>query len=174
MRASGVTASGVPGPVVTPRRGRGDVGFVLLMMQASAGLLGVLGLMVLTGSPVVAVVPLAGPVAQVTLAICVGRGRRWAWAVVIAMETLFVYAFVAGGLLGLSPPVDMTVTLTGLLTRLGLPVALICLGVLELAAPTRPSALVERSPLVGPATSGPLVGPAGPSPLVGPAGAVQR
>jgi hypothetical protein len=123
--------------------GRGDVGFVLLVLQASAGVLGALGLAVLMGSPLHAVPALIGPVAQVVLAAHVARGKRWAWAVVIAMETVFVYAVAAGGLLGLIPQLQVTPTLTGLLMRLALPVALILLGVLEFAAPRR---------RVGPAT----------------------
>jgi hypothetical protein len=117
------------------RSGRGDVGFVLLVLQASAGVLGALGLGVVMGSPVPALPALTGPVAQVVLAFAVARGRRWAWAVVIAMETVFVYAFVANGVVGLIPQLQFTVTVTGLLMRLALPVGLIVLGVLEFATP---------------------------------------
>ena len=108
---------------------------MLLVLQASAGVLGALGLGVVMASPLHAVPALIGPVAQVVLAFAVARGRRWAWAVVIAMETVFVYAFAANGLLALVPQLQVTVTLTGLLMRLALPVALIVLGVLEFAAP---------------------------------------
>jgi len=118
-----------------PASGRADVGFVLLVLQASAGVLGALGLGVVMASPLHAVPALIGPVAQVVLAFAVARGRRCAWAVVIAMETVFVYAFAANGLLALVPQLQVTVTLTGLLMRLALPVALIVLGVLEFAAP---------------------------------------
>ena len=48
---------------------------------------------------------------------------------------MFVYAFAANGVLGLVPQLEVTVTLTGLLMRLALPVALIVLGVLEFALP---------------------------------------
>ena len=119
------------------RSGRDEVGFVLLVLQASAGVLGALGLGVVMASPLHAVPALIGPVAQVVLAFAVTRGRRWAWAVVIAMETVFVYAFAANGVLALAPQLQVTVTLTGLLTRLAVPVALIVLGVLEFAAPRR-------------------------------------
>lgn len=115
--------------------GRNDVGFVLLVLQASAGVLGAVGLGVLMGSALQVVPALIGPVAQVVLAVKVARGRRWAWAVVIAMETVFVYAFAANGVIGLVPQLQVTVTLTGLLMRLALPVALIVLGVLEFASP---------------------------------------
>jgi hypothetical protein len=117
------------------RSGRGEVGFVLLVLQASAGVLGALGLGVLMASPLHVVPALIGPVAQVVLAVHVARGRRWAWAVVIAMEAVFVYAFAANGVLALVPQLEVTVTLTGLLMRLALPVALIVLGVLEFASP---------------------------------------
>ena len=117
--------------------GRGQVGFVLLVLQASAGVLGVLGVLVLTGSLVHALPPLIGPVLQVVLAAHVARGRRWAWAVTIAMETVFVYAFAANGLAALVPQLQLTVSVTGLLMRLGLPVALIVLGILEFSAPRR-------------------------------------
>jgi hypothetical protein len=116
-------------------RGRGDVGFVLLVLQASAGVLGAVGLGVVMGSPLHVVPALIGPVLQVVLAVQVARGRRWAWAVVIAMETVFVYALAANGVIGLVPQLQVTVTLTGLLMRLALPVALIVLGVLEFATP---------------------------------------
>src|SRR5687767_1259506 len=115
--------------------GRNDVGFVLLVLQAAAGVLGALGLGVVMGSPLHVVPALIGPVAQVVLAFQVARGRRWAWAVVIAMETVFVYAFAANGVLALVPQLQVTVTLTGLLMRVALPVALIVLGVLEFSAP---------------------------------------
>jgi hypothetical protein len=113
--------------------GRDDVGFVLLVLQASAGVLGALGLGVIMGSPLHVVPALIGPVAQVVLAVHVARGKRWAWAVVIAMETVFVYAVAAGGLLGLLPQLQVTPTLTGLLMRLALPLGLIVLGVLHFA-----------------------------------------
>jgi hypothetical protein len=116
---------------------RGDVGFVLLVLQASAGVLGAIGVVVLMASPVHMVSALIGPVAQVVLAAHVARGRRWAWAVTIAMETLFVYAFAANGVVAAIPQLQFTVTVTGLLMRLGLPVALIVLGVLEFASPGR-------------------------------------
>jgi len=119
--------------------GRNDVGFVLLVLQASAGVLGALGLGVLMGSPLHVVPVLIGPVLQVVLAVHVARGRRWAWAVVIAMETVFVYAFAANGVIGLVPQLQVTVTLTGLLMRLALPVALILLGVLEFARRSDPA-----------------------------------
>jgi hypothetical protein len=136
------TLCGMASKVVT--RGLGEVAFVLLVLQASAGLLGALGVVALMASPVHAVVALVGPVAQLTLAGFVARGRRWAWAVVVAMETVFVYALVLNGALGLVPQIDMTITLTGILTRLALPVALICLGVLELSGRPRRRATVPR------------------------------
>lgn len=108
---------------------------MLLVLQASAGVLGALGLAVLMGSPLHAVPALIGPVAQVVLALHVARGKRWAWAVVIAMETVFVYAVAAGGVLGMIPQLEVTPTLTGLLMRIALPVGLILLGVLEFSAP---------------------------------------
>jgi hypothetical protein len=117
------------------RSGRGDVGFVLLVLQASAGVLGALGLGVVMASPVHALPALIGPVAQVVLAFAVARGRRWAWAVAIAMETVFVYAFVANGVVGLIPQLQFTVTFTGLLMRLAVPIGLIVLGVLEFSTP---------------------------------------
>lgn len=116
---------------------RGDVGFVLLVLQASAGVLGAIGVGVLMGSPLHMVPPLIGPVLQVVLAAHVARSRRWAWAVTIAMETLFVYAFAVNGLAQLIPQLQVTVTMTGLLMRLALPVGLIVLGVLEFASPQR-------------------------------------
>jgi hypothetical protein len=71
------------------------------------------------------------------------------------MEVLFVYAFVANGALGLVPQIDVTVTLTGVLTRLCLPVALIVLGVLHFAmpgyrAPVPVPARAERAPSTPP------------------------
>jgi hypothetical protein len=120
---------------MTSSTGRHEVAFVLLVLQASAGILGALGLLVLMGSPLHAVPALAGPAVQLVLAAFVVRERRWAWALVVAMEILFVYSFVANGALGLLPEVDLTLTLTGLLTRIALPIALICLAILALAAP---------------------------------------
>ena len=122
------------------RTGRDEIGFVLLVLQASAGVLGAIGVGVLMASPLHMVPALIGPVLQVVLAVHVARGRRWAWAVTIAMETVFVYAFAANGVLALAPQLQVTVTLTGLLMRLALPVALIVLGVLEFAAPRQRAA----------------------------------
>ena len=51
------------------------------------------------------------------------------------METVFVYAFVANGVVGLIPQLQFTVTFTGLLMRLALPIGLIVLGILEFATP---------------------------------------
>ena len=55
------------------KSGRGDVGFVLLVLQASGGVLGALGLGVVMASPLHAVPALIGPVAQVVLAFAVAR-----------------------------------------------------------------------------------------------------
>jgi len=123
------------GTAVPGGTARGEVAFVLLVIEAAAGAVAALGMVVLMGGPLPAVVPLAGSAAQVALAAFVLRGRCWAWGVTLAMHIVFVFAFAVNGVLGLLPQVDMTVTVTGLLTRLALPVALICLSVLELARP---------------------------------------
>jgi len=114
-------------------RGRSEVMFVLLLLQGAAGVLGTLGMVVLSGSLWPAFLPLLGPLVQFTLAGLVVRGRRWAYRLVLIMELGFVAAFLLNGLFGvLAPEVDLTVTLTGLLTRLVLPFALAYLSIREL------------------------------------------
>jgi hypothetical protein len=113
-------------------RGRGEVVFVLLLLQGTAGLLGALGVLAFMGNPVFLVVPLIGPLVQFVLAGFALRGRRWAYRAVLVMEALFLLAFMVNGLFGMAAEVDMTITLTGLLTRLALPYVLIYLSIREL------------------------------------------
>jgi hypothetical protein len=108
------------------------VASVLLVLQAAAGVLGALGVLALMRNPLYLVVPLGGAVGQLVLARFVGRGSRWGWAVLIAVEGWQLLALALNEAVGLLPQVDLTLTLTGLLTRVGLPVALVCLGVLSI------------------------------------------
>src|SRR5689334_12921335 len=110
----------------------------LLTLQAGFGLVGALGVVVLMGfDPAYAVVPVAHSIALLLLSSYVGRRRRWALTVTIVLEGFALAAWVGQVLVGLLPQVDFTVTLTGLLTMLILPVAVVLLSACSLGTGTQ-------------------------------------
>ncbi len=111
-----------------------DVAYVLLLLQAALGALATLGLLVLMGgNPVYLIAGLGGPLLLAVLAGGVARRRRWALATVIAYELVSVGAYQLNLMVGVLPQVDVTVNLVGLLSQVGLPVAVVvqCLRVLR-------------------------------------------
>jgi hypothetical protein len=112
-------------------RERTDVAVVLLLLQATLGLLSLLGLIVVAFLfPVVSpagVMVLIGFLLPLVCAIGLARGWRW------ARRAAFVYQVVALGsvcinlLIDLIPQVQMELTLSGLATGVVLPVGLIAL-----------------------------------------------
>ena len=119
-------------------RSRAEVLFVLLTLQAALALLGAVGLLLFMGSALY----LAGSVLKGTvlfvLATKIVRGREWALVLTIAVEWVALLAVWAGVLLGLLPMFTPSMTMTGLLTEVGLPVAVMWLCATQLAS-TRPS-----------------------------------
>ena len=103
-------------------RSRAEVLFVLLTLQAALALLGAVGLLLFMGSALY----LAGSVLKGTvlfvLATKIVRGREWALVLTIAVEWVALLAVWAGVLLGLLPMFTPSMTMTGLLTEVGLPV----------------------------------------------------
>lgn len=115
-------------------RSRAEVLFVLLTLQAALTLLGAVGLLLFMGSALY----LAGSVLKGTvlflLATKIVRGRQWALVLTIAVEWVALLAVWAGVLIGLLPMFTPSMTMTGLLTEVGLPVAVMWLCARQLAS----------------------------------------
>ena len=114
-----------------------DVVFVLLCLQAGLGLLGMVGLMLLMGSPLHAVGSVLKAGALLWLAAKVVRGRTWALVATMVVEWAGLVGVWLGALLGLLPGLTPAMTVTGLLTGVGLPVAIGWLCALQLATARR-------------------------------------
>src|SRR5262245_60165798 len=119
------------------RRGM-DVVYVLCLMQVAFLLLGAVGEQLLMGgNPLYLGLPLIKVVLLFAFATKAVKGRRWAMVALLVTQAITVggYAlqFVVGGLL---PMLDFTVNLVGLLTNVGLPVAVawLCVGELRVLA----------------------------------------
>jgi hypothetical protein len=114
---------------------RGDVIYVLSLMQGAFLLLAGLGeLLLMGGNPLYLVLPLAKLVLMLWLATKVVKGRRWAVITMIVVQAVTLVGYQlqwVGGLL--IPVVDFTVNLVGLLTNVGMPAAVIalCVGALR-------------------------------------------
>jgi hypothetical protein len=106
-----------------------DTVHVLLVLQAAAGLVAMVGqLVMMGGSPLYLVVPVAKAAALLTLSVFLRRGGRWAAITLVVLEGLTLAGFALNAVVGILPWLDFTVTLTGLLTGLVLPgaVAALC------------------------------------------------
>lgn len=113
----------------------GQLARSLLLVQAAFGLLATLGIVVLMGfNPVYAVAPVLHATALLVLGRCVARSRRWASATVVVLELLALCGWELQFVLGLLPQLDFTVTLTGLLTTVALPLAVLLLCARQLCA----------------------------------------
>lgn len=123
------------GPPAAPERGSGvDVVYVLMLLQATFGVVATLGLLVLMGgNPAVTVVPLLYGAALLTLASRAVRRRRWALIATIVVEGGALGGVVLEWAVGLLPQVDFQPTITGLVTTIALPVAVIVLCARALA-----------------------------------------
>ncbi|HEU4427024.1 MAG TPA: hypothetical protein VFR67_31230 [Pilimelia sp.] len=123
------------------RGGPADVVYVLVLVQVAAGLLALVGAVVMTGgNPVYAAVPLLKTVVMLLVAGAVRRrGRPWSLITLIVVELMTVVGFWISAVAGLLRELDHTVNLVGLLTGVGLPVAICWLCAQLLAAqPRRP------------------------------------
>ncbi len=113
----------------------------LLTVQAGFAMVGTLGLVVVMGfNPWYAVLPGLQIGFLVILGEFVGRARVWALTATIIAEGFALAGWVMQVLIGLLPTVDFTVNLVGLLTTLGLPVAVTVLCVRGLARSGRATA----------------------------------
>jgi hypothetical protein len=146
-----MTVRGTPAAVA--RGGPADVVLVLTLLQVAAGLLAMLGeLLLMGGSPLYLPAPLAKAVLLLVLAAKIMRGRRWAMIVMIVNQALAVVGFWAGALIGMLPQLDNTITLVGVLMGLALPVGITYLcATLIVRAPRRPVARVGPLPPAWPA-----------------------
>lgn len=112
-------------------RERADVAIVLLLLQSAFGLLGLLAMVALASIfPIVSPVGLlyvAGFLVPLIGAIGAARGWHWARRVAMAYQVLTLLGLAINLLLDYLPPVQVELTLSGLLTGALLPVALIVL-----------------------------------------------
>ncbi len=142
------------------RGGRADVVYVLLLVQAAAGLLAMLGeLVFMGGSPLYALAPVTKTLVLLVFAALVVRGRRGALVGVVALQLLALTGFALGAVAGLLPQLDFTPTLTGLLTGVVLPVAVTVLCVRLLIVPEPPAAPVSAVGLPVPPAPGSPIAP---------------
>ncbi|HZN18245.1 MAG TPA: hypothetical protein VFB84_08690 [Micromonosporaceae bacterium] len=141
------------------RGGPADVVYLLLLLQAGFGLVAMLGGLLLMGNPVYLLAPVAKAVTLFVLAAKVVSGQRWAWIVVLVLEGFGLIGFWLSLLGGLLPMLTRTVTLTGLLTEVGIPVVVIyfCVRTLvdwRLSAPSRGVPAGPPAPAGGPVPAG--------------------
>jgi hypothetical protein len=135
---------------VTESRGRRDVIAVLVLIEVAAGLLAALGQALFMASPLFLVVPVLKVVFLLVVSARLARGRRWAVVTMLVVHTLAIVGFGFGLVLGATPWFTASVTLTGLLTGLGVPLAVLwlCVGLLRSGAdrPALPAGPVAGSP----------------------------
>jgi hypothetical protein len=109
-------------------RGHGDVAHALLLLQAAFGIVATLGMLLLMGGRLVyALIPTLSWLVLFVLAGLVARRRRWAYVAAILVEGLSLAGWLLNVAVGVVPQIDVTVNLVGLLTEVGLPVAVLVL-----------------------------------------------
>ncbi len=167
---------------MTESRGRRDVIAVLVLIEVAAGLLAALGQALFMASPLFLVVPVLKVVFLLVVSARLVRGRRWAVVTMVVVHTLAIVGFGFGLVLGATPWFTASVTLTGLLTGLGVPLAVLwlCVGLLR-SGPESPAGPVAGSPWPhavhpfaahpSPAAVGAPAWPAAADPWAAPAGA---
>src|SRR5262245_32502040 len=104
---------------------RAELARLLLLMTAGLTLLAMLGEIVLMGSLWYAAVPVTKAILLMVLARKIVRSRRWARTTTMVLASISLTGFTISSLIGLLPQLDHTVTLTGLITEVALPVMLI-------------------------------------------------
>lgn len=122
--------------VVDSRGGPAEVARVLLLLQAGFALVAMIGEIALMASPLYAIAPIAKAAFLLVLARKVAT-RRWAMVTTIIVQLVSALGFWLSTLIGLLPQLDRTFTLVGLLTEIGIPVALIVLCAQLLSATPR-------------------------------------
>jgi hypothetical protein len=132
----------------TPASSGLDVVYVLTLLQVAFLLLAALGEVILMGGSAVYLLP---PILKsVLLLVCATRAlsrRRWALRALTALAWITLVGFGLQLLIGLFPAVDVTVNLVGLITNVGLPIAVILLCRPELRAIRRARARARTAPV---------------------------
>ena len=116
---------------------RAELARLLLLMTAGMTLLAMFGEIILMGSLIYAVVPVIKATLLMVLAWKIAALRRWAMITTIALSGMTLGGFTISTLAGLFPQLDHTVTMTGLITGVALPITLIVLSAQLLAATPR-------------------------------------
>ena len=110
-----------------------DVAYVLMLLQAAFGIVATLGMVLLMGGSLLhAVVPLLFVVALLVVAAQVARRRLWGLIAALVVESAGLGGLILDFVLGLLRQVNYVPTLTGLLTTVALPIAVIVLCVRSL------------------------------------------
>ena len=117
--------------------GRAELARLLLLITAGLTLLAMLGEIVLMGSAVYAVVPVGTAILLMVLARKVAARRRWAMITTVVLAGVSLAGFTLSSLAGLLPQLDHTITLTGVVTEVALPLTLIVLSAGLLASTPR-------------------------------------
>jgi hypothetical protein len=106
-------------------------------MSAGMTLLAMFGEIILMGSPLYAAVPVLKATLLMVLARKVVALRRWAMVTTIVLSGITLGGFTLSAMVGVFPQVDHSVTMTGLVTGVALPIALIVLSAQLLASTPR-------------------------------------
>ena len=116
---------------------RAELARLLLLLTAGMTLLAMFGEIILMGSLIYAAVPVIKAILLMVLARKVAALRRWAMMTTVVLSGMTLGGFTISTLIGLVPQLDHTVTLTGLITGVALPLMLIVLSAQLLAATPR-------------------------------------
>jgi hypothetical protein len=110
-----------------------DVAYVLMLLQATFGVVAMLGTVLLMGGSLAyAIMPLLFAVALLVIAAKVARRRRWALIAALVIESAGLGGLMLDVVLGTLRQVEYVPTLTGLLTTVALPTIVIVLCVRSL------------------------------------------
>lgn len=135
--------------------------YVLVLCQVSTSLLAGIGESLFMGTPLYLLVPVLRGIVLVVAAVCAARTaperggplRRWPLVLLIVAAQLAVIGYMLSNIVGVLPGVSDTVNLVGLLTNLGLPLAITWLAARSLAGwrrpPARPAPVIVVPALVG-------------------------
>jgi hypothetical protein len=121
----------------SPAHSRAELARLLLLMAAGMTLLAMFGEIILMGSLIYAAVPVIKAASLMLLARKVAALRRWAMVATIVLSGMTLGGFTISTLIGLLPQLDHTVTMTGLVTEVALPLVLIVLSAQLLATNPR-------------------------------------
>jgi hypothetical protein len=121
----------------SPAHSRAELARLLLLMAAGMTLLAMFGEIILMGSLIYAAVPVIKAALLMLLARKVAALRRWAMVATIVLSGMTLGGFTISTLIGLLPQLDHTVTMTGLVTEVALPLVLIVLSAQLLATNPR-------------------------------------